>query len=65
VDTAHFAQDLAVTAAIFGVAAFVWFGWAQEAPPARWRLPLGLGSLLGLLLASCHADTAAEPVSEL
>jgi len=51
VDTARFAQDLAVTAAIFGVAAFVWFGWAQEAPPARWRLPLGLGSALGLLLA--------------
>jgi hypothetical protein len=51
VDTAPFTQDLAVCAAIFGVAAFVWFGWAQEAPPERWRLPLGVGSALGLLLA--------------
>ncbi|MCO1658261.1 hypothetical protein [Pseudonocardia humida] len=51
-DTTPFDQDMAVTAAIFGVAAFVWFGWAQEAPPARWRLPLGLGSALGLLLGA-------------
>lgn len=49
--TAPFVRDTAVTAAVFGVAAFVWFGWAQEAPPARWRLPLGLGSGLGLVLA--------------
>ncbi len=25
-----------MTAAIFGVAAFVWSGWAQERPPAGW-----------------------------
>jgi hypothetical protein len=46
-----FVRDLAVTAVVFGVAAFVWFGWAQEAPPARWRLLLGAGSGLGLVLA--------------
>src|SRR5690349_13210388 len=51
VATTPFPQDLAVCAAVFGVAAFVWFGWAQEAPPARWRPPLGLGSALGVLLA--------------
>ncbi len=46
-----FVRDVAVTAAIFGVAAFAWFGWAQEAPPARWRVPLAAGSGLGLVLA--------------
>jgi hypothetical protein len=46
-----FVRDIAVTAAVFGVAAFVWFGWAQEAPPARWRVPLAAGSGLGLVLA--------------
>lgn len=50
-ETAPFVRDMAVAAAVFGFAAFVWFGWAQEAPPARWRLPLGLGSAVGLLLA--------------
>jgi hypothetical protein len=43
-------RDAAVTAAILGVAAFAWFGWAQEGPPPRWRLPLGLGAVLGLLV---------------
>jgi len=51
VGTAPFVRDMAVSAAVFGFAAFIWFGWAQEAPPARWRLPLGLGSVVGLLLA--------------
>ncbi|HZG90450.1 MAG TPA: hypothetical protein VEZ42_09580 [Pseudonocardia sp.] len=46
-----FVRDLAVTIVIFGVAAFAWFGWAQEAPPARWRVALAAGSGLGLLLA--------------
>ncbi|MGH3447458.1 MAG: hypothetical protein ACRDP4_07530, partial [Nocardioidaceae bacterium] len=46
-----FVRDLAVTAVVFGVAAFIWFGWGQEAPPARWRLVLGVGSGLGLAVA--------------
>lgn len=44
-------RDLAVTAAVFGVAGVAWFGWGQEDPPPRWRLLLGVGSGLGLLLA--------------
>lgn len=41
-----------MTAVIFGVAAFVWSGWAQERPPAGWpsRVALGLLSVLGLAL---------------
>ncbi|BCY09551.1 hypothetical protein [Actinoplanes sp. L3-i22] len=54
-------RDLAVTAAIFGFFASSWFGWAQEAPPRRWRPWLIAGSvtsvltlLAGLLLAWPH-----------
>ena len=46
-----FVRDAAVMAVIFGVAAFIWFGWGQENPPRRWRLWLGVGSGLGLLVA--------------
>jgi hypothetical protein len=45
---ADHARDVAVMAAVFGVAGFAWFGWAQEAPPRAWRLPLGFGSALSL-----------------
>lgn len=45
------ARDLAVNAAILGVAAMAWFGWAQEAPPAGWSIPLGIGSAVGVLIA--------------
>ncbi|GLY64718.1 hypothetical protein [Amycolatopsis taiwanensis] len=45
------ARDLSVNAAVLGVAATVWFGWAQEAPPAGWSLPLGIGSGTGVLIA--------------
>lgn len=45
------ARDLAVNAAILGVAAMAWFGWAQEAPPAGWPVALGIGSGLGILIA--------------
>ncbi|MBW0117383.1 DUF7010 family protein [Pseudonocardia abyssalis] len=50
-DEGWFVRDLAVTAVVFGTAAFVWFGWGQEDPPARWRAWLGAGSGLGLLVA--------------
>ncbi|MFV4914575.1 hypothetical protein PFZ49_13810 [Microbacterium lacticum] len=46
-------RDLVMTAAIFGVAAFVWSGWAQEGPPRPvvWRVVLaGLG-VIGLVVA--------------
>jgi hypothetical protein len=35
----------------FGLMTFVWLGWAQEAPPRRARLWLGIGSGLGMLAA--------------
>lgn len=31
-----FPRDLLMTGAIFGIAAFVWAGWAQERPPKHW-----------------------------
>jgi len=43
-------RDVAFTAAVLGIAGFAWFGWAQEAPPASWRLPLGIAS--GLCFAA-------------
>lgn len=44
----EFVRDQYFTAAWFGLMAFVWFGWAQEDPPRRWRVWLGAGSVLGL-----------------
>ncbi|WP_420095695.1 hypothetical protein [Brevibacterium sediminis] len=52
IDLAH-PRDLVMIGAIFGLAAFIWSGWAQEAPPRAlvWRLVLaGLG-VAGLALA--------------
>jgi hypothetical protein len=46
-----FLRDEYFTTAWFGVMAFVWFGWSQEDPPARWRLWLGIGSGIGLVVA--------------
>ena len=45
-------RDALFTTAWFGLMAVVWFGWAQEDPPASWRARLGAGSVLGLLLAA-------------
>lgn len=54
-------RDLAVSAVVFGFFASSWFGWAQEAPPRRWRPLLiagSVGSVLtvvaGVLLAVRH-----------
>jgi len=48
------ARDLVVTGIVFGVAAFVWAGWAQERPPAGWgwRVVLGAVSAGGLVLVA-------------
>lgn len=63
-------RDLLLTAAIFGFFAFVWFGWAQEDPPAAARIPLVIGSGIGAVLAiifgiltamNWDAPTALEP----
>lgn len=45
-----FVRDHAFTIAWFGLMAMVWFGWGQEDPPKRWRVWLGVGSVLGVLL---------------
>lgn len=48
---AEHVRDLAATAVIFGFFASSWFGWAQEAPPLRWRGFLATGSVTSLLTA--------------
>lgn len=50
-DEPFFVRDFAVTALIFGVAAFAWCGWGQEDPPRAWRPILGIGSVLGMIIA--------------
>ncbi|MEV0618290.1 hypothetical protein AB0I81_33540 [Nonomuraea sp. NPDC050404] len=47
----EFVRDQLFTTAWFGLMAFVWFGWAQEDPPRHWRIWLGAGSGLGVVLA--------------
>lgn len=44
-------RDNAMSVTILGFFAFAWFGWAQEAPPGRWRLPLGLGAVVSIVIA--------------
>jgi hypothetical protein len=48
----EFLRDQFFTTAWFGLMTFVWFGWAQEDPPRRWRAWLGVGSALGITLAA-------------
>lgn len=47
----EFVRDHAFTAGWFGLMAMVWFGWGQEDPPPSWRVRLGVGSGVGVLLA--------------
>lgn len=60
-DTAH-PRDLVMIGAVFGVATFVWAGWAQEGPPRNvvWRAVLGVLSVCGLALAGWSATLAAR-----
>jgi hypothetical protein len=55
-----FPRDLVMTGAIFGVAAFVWAGWAQENPPSQWiwRVVLALLGLAGIALAAISIPAA-------
>ncbi|MBQ1012420.1 hypothetical protein KBX53_15945 [Micromonospora sp. M51] len=48
-------RDAAATAFVFAFFATSWFGWAQEAPPKRWRRVLIAGSVLSLLTAAAGA----------
>lgn len=44
-------RDQAACALVEGFAAFLWFGWAQQGPPAGWPAFLIAGAVLGLLVA--------------
>lgn len=44
-------RDSAFTTAWFGLMTMVWFGWAQESPPARLKVLLIVGSIVGVALA--------------
>ncbi|MCB0187942.1 MAG: hypothetical protein KDE31_26925 [Caldilineaceae bacterium] len=48
---AEFTRDAAATAAVFGLLAASWFGWAQENPPPVWRNWLIAGAILSLVVA--------------
>lgn len=49
--TAEFLRDAAATAAVLGLFASSWFGWAQERPPPAWRPMLVAASIVSLLTA--------------
>ncbi len=55
-------RDLAMIGAIFGMATFVWSGWAQERPPKHgaWRVTLALLGLAGLALISLSVPMAVR-----
>jgi hypothetical protein len=44
-------RDSAMSALILGFFASTWLGWAQERPPAGWRGPLIVGSIVSILVA--------------
>lgn len=48
----EFMRDQAFAIALFGVMTCVWFGMAQEDPAPKSRLPLWVGSAVGLTLAA-------------
>lgn len=44
-------RDRAANALVLGIAATMWFGWAQEGPPASWLPVLTVGSAVSLVVA--------------
>lgn len=65
IDLTH-PRDLVMIGAVFGLAAFIWSGWAQEAPPKStvFRFVLAALSLAGLALAVPSIITAIGHWSE-
>ena len=51
-------RDLAVNALVLGFAGSMWFGWAQQAPPAGWTTWLTAGSLVSLMVALVASASA-------
>ena len=62
----EFPRDLLMTGAIFGVAAFMWAGWAQERPPRGliWHFILGALGLGGAALAAVTIPAAVSSWAE-
>ncbi|MFE6996198.1 hypothetical protein ACFVAE_09595 [Microbacterium sp. NPDC057659] len=56
----EFPRDLLMTGVIFGMAAFIWSGWAQERPPKQviWRVLLGVIGLGGVALVGLSLPAA-------
>lgn len=48
----EYIRDYTMAAAILGLFSFVWFGWAQERPRKSWRVYLGIGSTLGIIVSA-------------
>jgi hypothetical protein len=57
-------RDVAVNAVVLGFFASAWFGWAQEAPPRRWRPFLMAGSVAALLTLAAGALLAWQRWSD-
>ncbi|MDR2997998.1 MAG: hypothetical protein LBU78_07755, partial [Microbacterium sp.] len=56
----EFPRDLLMTGVIFGMAAFIWAGWAQERPPKQviWRVLLAVIGLGGIALVGLSLPAA-------
>ena len=46
----EYVRDHAMYASVFGMFSFMWFGWAQEGPRAKWRIYIGIASGIALLV---------------
>ncbi len=47
-------RDYLMSAAIFSLFSFVWFGWAQETLAQKWRWPVAIASGIAFLIA-CYS----------
>lgn len=58
----EYGRDLVMVAVVFGGAAFVWAGWAQERPPkgVLWRVVLVLLQLIGLTILAFGIPLAVQ-----
>jgi hypothetical protein len=55
----EFPRDVAFTAAVFGLATFIWAGWAQERPPrTAWRIVLAVLALAGVAVVGLTLPAA-------
>ena len=57
----EYIRDYTMAATILGLFSFVWFGWAQERPRKSWRVCLGIGSTLGIIVSAAGINTVRHP----